>query len=81
MSGSGTANACVSKPASAPRQPLSKGKMQVSPQPKILTKSKAKAQQEGSKGAAEQPAKRVKYDHLLGGNALLSLAGRHKKRQ
>ena len=54
--------------------------MQISPQPKPQTVRKVKAQQESREGAAEQPAKRIKYDHLLGGSALLSLAGKQKKK-
>ena len=68
------------KPSSAPGQALSTGRMQISPQPKPHATRKVSAQQEGSRSAAEPPAKRIKYDHLLGGNALLSLAGKHKKK-
>ena len=68
------------EPSSASGRALSTGRMQVSPQPKLQTTSKVKAQQESKEGAAEQPAKRIKYDHLLGGSALLSLAGKQKKR-
>lgn len=67
------------EPPRAARQALSAGKMQISPQPK-LTMSKAKAQQPGHNSAAEHPAKRIKYDHLLGGSALLSLAGKQNKK-
>ena len=62
-------------------QALSTGRKQISPQPKPHAKSKIKAQQDSSRGAAEPPAKRIKYDHLLGGNALLSLAGKHEKKK
>lgn len=68
------------EPANVPGQALSTGRMQISPQPKPQAVSKMKAQQDGSRGAAEQPAKRIKYDHLLGGSALLSLAGKQKKK-
>ena len=69
----------VCEPSSAPGR-LSNGRMQISPQPKPQTVRKVKAQQESREGAAEQPAKRIKYDHLLGGTALLSLAGKQKKK-
>ena len=62
--------------------PLSTAKKQVSPQPKQLSLPRTKAYDAPCKGARDEPAKRVKYDHLLGGNALLSLAGRgrHSRR-
>ena len=58
---------------------LSRGKAQVSPQPKQSV-LKNKLQPIRSEGSAEQPPKRVKYDHLLSGNALLSIAGRNRKK-
>ena len=59
---------------------LSRGKAQVSPQPKQSVLGKSKVQSKCSEGSAEQPSKRVKYDHLLSGNALLSIAGRNRKK-
>ena len=61
---------------------LSTAKKQVSPQPKPRSLPRTKAHDAPCKGARDEPAKRVKYDHLLGGNALLSLAGRgrHSRR-
>lgn len=62
---------------------LSRGVKQVSPQPRQLkqsTASASKSQGQCAGGAAGQPAKRVKYDHLLGGNALLSIASRRGKK-
>ncbi|CAL5222995.1 g5439 [Coccomyxa viridis] len=70
----------VTKPSQASGQAARHDVKQISPQPKPQAVSKMKAQQDGSRGAAEQPAKRIKYDHLLGGSALLSLAGKQKKK-
>ena len=58
---------------------LSTAKKQVSPQPKPRSLPRTKAHDAPCKGARDEPAKRVKYDHLLGGNALLSLAGRGRR--
>ena len=58
---------------------LSTAKKQVRPQPKHLSLPKTKAHDTPCRGARDEPAKRVKYDHLLGGNALLSLAGRGRQ--
>ena len=58
---------------------LSTAKKQVSPQPKHLSLPRTKAHDAPCRGARDEPAKRVKYDHLLGGNALLSLAGRGRQ--
>ena len=77
---SSTAHSQGHEPSCASRMALSAGRMQISPQPKLLAKGKLKAQPPGQNSAAEQPAKRIKYDHLLGGSALLSLAGKQSKK-
>ena len=59
---------------------LGRGRAQVSPQPKQSSAGARAKQDKQGKSAAEQPAKRVKYDHLLNGSALLSLAGRQKRK-